>query len=90
MRDRCGRPWVRRTHDFASGSVVAVGAVRAHMDDSGGEPGKGVEQMFFGVVGDVMTRRDGEVVLIDRRGVRVGRLREEAARFLASQGRPPP
>jgi hypothetical protein len=35
-------------------------------------------------------RRDGEVVLIDRRGVPVGRLRPEAARFVASQSRAPP
>ena len=35
-------------------------------------------------------RRDGEVVLIDRRGVRVGRLRRDAARFVAGRGRAPP
>jgi hypothetical protein len=35
-------------------------------------------------------RRDGEVVMLDKRGVRVGRLREGAARLVAAQGRAPP
>jgi hypothetical protein len=38
----------------------------------------------------LIRRLDGEVVLIDRRGVRVGRLREGAAAFIAAQGRAPP
>src|SRR5688572_9010122 len=38
----------------------------------------------------LVRRLDGEVVLIDRRGVRVGRLREGAATFVSAQGRAPP
>ena len=38
----------------------------------------------------LIRRLDGQVVLIDRRGVSVGRLRDEAARFVVAQGRAPP
>jgi|SRR5688572_13337648 len=38
----------------------------------------------------LVRRLDGEVVLIDRRGVRVGRLRDGAAAFVAAHGRGPP
>ncbi|HEU4394638.1 MAG TPA: hypothetical protein VFS92_03670, partial [Planctomycetota bacterium] len=34
--------------------------------------------------------RDGQVALMDRRGVRVGRLRDEAAAFVSAQRRAPP
>ena len=38
----------------------------------------------------LVRRLDGEVILIDRRGVRVGRLRDRAAAFVGAQGRAPP
>ncbi|HEU4395054.1 MAG TPA: HNH endonuclease [Planctomycetota bacterium] len=38
----------------------------------------------------LVRRLDGQVVLIDRRGVRVGRLRDEAAAFVVAHGRAPP
>ena len=38
----------------------------------------------------LIPRLDGQVVLMDRRGVRVGRLRDDAARFVSAQRRAPP
>ena len=73
--------FAHRTPFRRNGSNRAINLIRVCFDH---------HRQFDSGTWTPIVRRDGEVVLIDRRGVRVGQLRPEAARFVASQGRAPP
>jgi hypothetical protein len=73
--------WAHRSPFRRNGSNRAINLVRVCLPH---------HRQFDSGTWRPVLRRDGVVVLIDRRGVPVGRLRDEAARFVAANGRAPP